>query len=188
MVRRAKGHRASACWNAAQGSLVSTYQTRIADYSSADRAVGDAALSAYGELYGRVQRRLFAAVSAGRSAPAMKSEYLQRYGIPARMFNAVRVSPDGKVASVREQQKLRLDDLQRRIARAERQIGDAVERGSLGQVHQKKRRLVNLRHGLACTGNRPARDGWSVLRVAAACGGCASPRRCTPPHEGSPLA
>ena len=149
MVRRAKGHRASACLNAAQGLQVSTYQTRIADYSSADRAVGDAALSAYGELYGRVQRRLFAAVSAGRSAPAMKSEYLQRYGIPARMFNAVRVSLDGKVASVREQQKLRLDDLQRRIARAERQIDDAVERGSLGQVHQKKRRLANLRHRLA---------------------------------------
>ena len=126
-----------------------TYQTRVSEYSQVNRVVGDAALSAYGELYGRVQRRLFAAVSAGRSAPAMKSEYLQRYGIPARMFNAVRVSLDGKVASVREQQKLRLDDLQRRIARAERQIDDAVERGSLGQVHQKKRRLANLRHRLA---------------------------------------
>ncbi len=110
-----------------------------------NRVVGDAALSAYGELYGRVQRRLFAAVAAGRSAPAMKSEYLQRYGIPARMFNGVRVSLDGKVASVREQQKLRLDALQRRIARAERQIADAAERGRHDQVHQKKRRLVNLR-------------------------------------------
>ena len=65
------------------------------------------------------------------------------------MFNAVRVSLDGKVASVREQQKLRLDDLQRRIARAERQISDAADRGRHDQVHQKKRRLANLRHRLA---------------------------------------
>ncbi len=35
------------------------------------------------------------------------------------MFNGVRVSLDGKVASVREQQKLRLDSLGRRIARAQ---------------------------------------------------------------------
>ena len=72
-----------------------------------------------------------------------------RYGIPARMFNGVRVSMEGKVASVREQQKLRLDDLQRRIARAGQQIADATEHGRLGQVHQKKRRLANLRHRLA---------------------------------------
>ena len=126
-----------------------TYQTRVSEYSQVNRVVGDAALSAYGELYGRVQRRLFAVVSAGRSAPAMKSEYLKRYGIPARMFNAVRVSLDGKVASVKEQQKLRLDDLQRRIARAERQVSDAAEGGRFDQVHQKKRRLANLRHRLA---------------------------------------
>ena len=123
-----------------------TYQTRVSEYAGVDRALGDAALSAYGDLYGGVQRHLFAVVAAGQSAAALKSEYLQRYGIPARMFNAVRVSLDGKVASVREQQKLRLDDLQRRIARAERQIAEAGERGRWDQVHQKKRRLVNLRH------------------------------------------
>ena len=44
---------------------------------------------------------------------------------------------------------MRLDDLQRRIARAERQVSDAAERGRLDQVHQKKRRLANLRHRLA---------------------------------------
>ena len=107
------------------------------------------ALSAYGELYGRVQRKLFAAVSAGRSATSLKSEYLKRYGIPARMFNGVRVSLEGKVASVKEQQKLQLDSLGRRIAQAERQVSDAVEHGRLDQVHQKKRRLASLRHRLA---------------------------------------
>ena len=126
-----------------------TYQTRISDYGGVNRSVGDATLSAYAELYGRVQRKLFADVAAGSSATSLKGAYLKRHGIPARMFNAIRVSLDGKVASVREQHKVRLDDLQRRISRAERQIADAAEHGRRGQVHQKKRRLVNLRHRLA---------------------------------------
>ena len=111
--------------------------------------MGDAALAAYASLYGQMQRKLFAEVAAGSSAASLKSVYLERYGIPALMFNAARVSLEGKVASVREQQKLRLDGLERRIARAERQVSDAAERGRLDQVHQKKRRLANLRHRLA---------------------------------------
>ena len=126
-----------------------TYQTRISDYGSVNRSVGDASLDAYAALYGLVQRKLFADVAAGRSAASLKSAYLKRHGIPARMFNAIRVSLDGKSASVREQQKLRVGDLQRRIARAERQIADAAEHGRLDQVHQKKRRLANLRHRLS---------------------------------------
>ena len=53
-------------------------------------------LSAYAALYGRVQRRLFAEVSSGRSAASMKRDCVREYGIPARMFNAVRVSLEGK--------------------------------------------------------------------------------------------
>ena len=128
---------------------MSTYQTRIAVYEGRDRSVGDAALSAYGELYGRVQRKLFADVVAGRSAASLKSDYIKKHGIPARMFNGVRVSLEGKVASVRESQRLQQDSLQRRIARAQRQVSDAAERGRWDQVHQKKRRLANLRHRLA---------------------------------------
>ena len=87
-----------------------------------------------------MQRRLFAEVAAGQRAMSLKSEYLQWYGIPARMFNGVRVSLDGKVASVKEQQKLQLDSLGQRIVRAERQISAAAGRGRHDQVHQKKRR------------------------------------------------
>ena len=114
-----------------------------------ERAAGDSALSAYAGLYVRVQRKLFAEVAAGWSLASLKNEYLGRYGIPARMFNGVRVSLEGKVASAREQQKLRLGDLQRRIARGGQQIADAAEHGRQGQVHQKKRRLANLRHRLS---------------------------------------
>ena len=125
-----------------------TYQTRISEYAGIDRTLGDGALAAYAELYGRVERTLFAEVAAGRAAASLKTEYLKRYGIPARMFNGVRVSLEGKVASVREQQKLRLDSLGRQIDRAGRQTADAAERGQWSQVHQKRRRLANLRFRL----------------------------------------
>ena len=126
-----------------------TYQTRIADYAGLDHSAGDAVLAAYGELYGRVQRKLFAEAAAGGSVASLKGAYLKRYGIPARMFNAVRVSLEGKVASVRETMALRRESLQRRISRAEREITKAGRRGRRDQVHQKKRRLANLRVRLA---------------------------------------
>ena len=129
--------------------MQATCQTRISGYQGRDRASGDAALAAYAELYGRVQRKLFSAVAAGRPAASLKSTYLRQYGIPARMFNGVGVSLDGKISSVKEQQKLRVDSLQRRISRAERQISDAAERDRWDQVHQKKRRLANLKARLA---------------------------------------
>ena len=127
---------------------MSTYQTRMAVYAGRDRLEGDKALSAYGELYGRVQRKLFADVVAGSSAASLKSDYIKKHGIPARMFNGVRVLLEDKVASVRESQRLQQDSLQRRIARAQRQVSDAAERGRWDQVHQKKRRLANLRNQL----------------------------------------
>ena len=126
-----------------------TYQTRISIYAGMDRLEGDGALAAYAELYGRVQRKLFADIAAGRSPGSLKRVYLEQHGIPARMFNGVRVSLEGKVASVREAQKLHRDTLRRRVSRAEGQISDAVEQGRWQQVHQKRRRLGNLRGRLA---------------------------------------
>ena len=129
--------------------MKSTCQSHISEYVDIGRGAGDDALAAYAELYGRVERKLFADVAAGRSAVSLKSAYLRWYRIPARMFNGVRVSLEGKVASVREVMKLRADDLERRIGRAERQIALAVERGQPDRVHQKRRRLGNLKMRLA---------------------------------------
>ena len=126
--------------------MISTYQTRVREYAGLERADGDAALSAYAGLYGQVERKLFAEVSAGRPAASLKREYLRRYRIPARMFNGVRVSLEGKIASVREQQKLRLDSLEKGIARAERQVKEAEQQGLMARAHQGRRRLVNLAH------------------------------------------
>ena len=149
MVRRNRGRSASTGLNPSHGPLVSTYQTRIADYGDVEPTHGEAALAAYAELYGRVQRKLFADFSAGELPASLKKVYLQRYGIPARMFNGVRVSLEGKVSSVQKTMGLRRDSLQRRIGQAEIEIAKAVERGRLNQVHHKRRRLANLRFRLA---------------------------------------
>ena len=128
---------------------MATYQTRIYYCEGMALVDGDAALSAYADLYGRVERKLFAAVAAGRTPASLKSGYLKRFGILARMFNAVRVSLEGKIASVKEQQKLQLDSLGRRIAGAQRRIGNAAEHVRWDQVHQKRRRLATLQSRLA---------------------------------------
>ena len=142
MVAGKSNRQTSAGSGTAWKRLTTTYHTRVREYAGVDGATGDAMLSAYAELYGRVQRKLFAEVAAGRSATSLKGAYLKRYQIPARMFNGVRVSLEGKVVSVKEHQRLRLDSLGRRIARARGQIADAVEHGRWDQVHQKRRRLA----------------------------------------------
>ena len=117
----------------------------------------------------RLGRRAPLEVCKGKAFPwGVVEEHVPKgHGIPARMFNAVRVSLEGKIASVREQQKLQADRLWRRIARAELQLPPLSPRPhSLpvlfveppqgvsdvvvwNQVHQKRRRLANLQHRLA---------------------------------------
>ena len=122
-----------------------TYQTRICNFAGVDPASGEELLTDYGALYCRIQRRLFAEVAAGRSAVSLKQAYLRRHRLPARLFNAVRVSLEGKVASVGEQQLLGRDDLQRRISRTQDQIAKAGTGVRRDWLHQKKRRLTNLK-------------------------------------------
>ena len=129
----------------ARKDLPATYQTRIRDFQGMDRRTGEDLLSTYVLLYGRIERKLFAETTAGRMPASLKGEYLECYRIPARMFNGVRVSLEGKVASVREQQQLQVDSLKGRIARAESQIAQVRTGVRRDWEHQKRRRLGNLR-------------------------------------------
>ena len=128
--------------------MTATYQTRVSAYASVERAAGDAALSAYADLYGKVQRKLFAEAAAGRPPSSMKSSYLKEHRIPARMFNAVRASLNGKIAAVRESQKLHRETLQHRIARAGTQITRLAADEHQAEIHQKRRRLADLQRRL----------------------------------------
>ena len=65
------------------------------------------------------------------------------------MFNSVRVSLEGKVSSYWEGADRQIESLGRRIARAQKQIAEALKRGRLNAAHQKKRRLFILTSRLA---------------------------------------
>ena len=121
-------------------NLTFTYQTRISG--------NEDALSAYASLFSVLQRRLFAEVSAGKPAASLKSEYLRRYGIPARMFNSLRITLEGRMSSARESQKLHRSTLEGFIARADKYIRRLRKKGNSHKVHQKRRRLENLKHWL----------------------------------------
>ena len=90
-------------------SLSFTYQTRISG--------SEEALAAYANMYGVLQRRLFADVSAGHSVVSLKSAYISHYGILARMFNAMRVTLEGRMSAARESQKLHRETLEGLIVR-----------------------------------------------------------------------
>ena len=121
-----------------------TYQTRIHSYSGVSAESGALALSAYSALYGRLERRLFVDLSAGRSAGSLKNIYLISPRIPARMFNALRVSVEGRISAVRAGQARQLASLQRRIARADTQVKRARDRDRFNEAHHKKRRVADL--------------------------------------------
>ena len=121
-------------------NLSFTYQTRISG--------NEDALLAYAELFGVLQRRLFADVSAGHPSASLKSDYIRRYGVPARMFNAIRVTLEGKMSAASESQKLHRQMLEGLIARAEKQLSSLVGRATPHKVHQKRRRVANLKHRL----------------------------------------
>ena len=121
-----------------KSNLSFTYQTRI------DR--NEDALSAYAELFGVLQRRLFADVCSGHPSSSLKSDHIRRYGIPARMFNAIRVSLEGRMSAASESQKLHRQTLEGLIARAEKQLSSLVGRATPQKLHQKRRRIANLKH------------------------------------------
>ena len=75
-----------------------------------------AALDAMGDRYGHIKRTLFTdSLRSGKKPATFKNEYLQRFGITARQFNAVRYDLDGSISSAREVQKNRIEALERRI-------------------------------------------------------------------------
>jgi IS605 OrfB family transposase len=117
-------------------SQMFTYQTRL--------SVDEMQLSifaAFGALMGTIERTLFADLQKGKEASSLKSDYLQRFGITARQFNAIRVQVDGKIASIKERNKGRIEETTLRITSLEQKI-DKIRNKQV--QHLKKRRLSQL--------------------------------------------
>src|SRR5690349_14331749 len=92
---------------------VFTYQTRVRVTPEQEQILGE-----YAERFGRVERTLYRDFAKGEDPNRLKSEYLVRFGITARQFNAVRVQLAGKIEALRKLLPLEMANLQSRIGKA----------------------------------------------------------------------
>ena len=123
------------------------------------------ALDAMGDKYGLIKRTLFKdSIRLGKKPVTFKNDYLKKFDITARQFNAIRYDLDGTISSAQELVKDRIETLERRIKSVSRwlkkkndQIGDIrndVSSSRLDKVeaikklrfaiHHKKRKLFTL--------------------------------------------
>lgn len=114
-------------------------------------------LDAVAELLGRIERHLFVDLCVrGYDPKELKRVYLKRFRITARMFNAIRVTLEGKVKAAREAGQRRVRSLGEKICSLEKSIAELEDRvkreqgpGSRQrlrfQIHHKRRRLGGLR-------------------------------------------
>uniref|UniRef100_E6QVS9 Transposase n=1 Tax=mine drainage metagenome TaxID=410659 RepID=E6QVS9_9ZZZZ len=120
----------------------------------------DAALSAYAEHFNRVAHHLAADMAREkRTGSSFKNDYLRRFNLTARQFNAVRQHVEGlannRLENLKNQEDLlsdkiiALEKLLPRMARqiekaeAERKPSEVIQRLK-NRLHQKKRKLKNL--------------------------------------------
>jgi len=123
------------------------------------------ALDAMGDTYGHIKRTLFKDSMRFQRPPiTFKNDYLKRFGITARQFNAVRYDLDGNISSAVEVLKQRIDALEHRIKSVSRwlkkmnkKVSDTRKDATLArsdkaafikelrfQIHQKKRKYGAL--------------------------------------------
>lgn len=94
---------------------VFTYQTRLSLSPEQEKV-----LVACAELYGQVERALFAAIQAKTPINDLKRVFLKRFGITARQFNAVAIGLKGKIASIWERRPGLIQEAKERIRKAKR--------------------------------------------------------------------
>lgn len=126
-------------------------------------AVQSDLLTQYAQLFGRVERTLFAETLAkGRAPESVKNDYLRRFGLTSRQFNAIARPLKGKVKSIIERRTGLIKDNQTRISTATKAIKSLQRKLDLAQkqknpiqtkierlklaLHGKKRRLAILEH------------------------------------------
>jgi IS605 OrfB family transposase len=121
-----------------------TYEARIGIASSADTV-----LHAFSNYFTKLQRCLFANIAAGQKPNALKSYYISHYQITARHFNSIRVSVEGKIASIKARQPEIIAEKKDRIKSLEKKISHLEKKKGKEEIaHQKKRRLHALQKSL----------------------------------------
>src|SRR5215472_11124109 len=85
----------------------------------------------------------------GADANRLKSDYLVRFAITARQFNAVRIQLQGKIDAIRKLLPVQIEHLRSKIGKAKKVISRlSKHRPGSDELHQKRRRLARLEHRL----------------------------------------
>lgn len=113
-----------------------TYQTRLQLDEN-----GIEILSECAALFNSVEHSLYAQVAKGKTSASCKNEFLIKFGVTARQFNACRVSLEGKIAACRAGQEQAIISLKQKINALDDVIQRLEKKPSKHFVmHQKKRR------------------------------------------------
>ena len=117
-----------------------TYQTRFRVTLEQDQVLG-----AYGDLYSRVEHKLFKELMVGGSVGKLKSVMMAEFGLTARQYNAIAIGLRGKISSIKERRSGLIKEAKIRIARAKKLV-TKLYKAEVGseKLHQKKRRLATL--------------------------------------------
>jgi IS605 OrfB family transposase len=127
-----------------QNRQVFTYQTRVSVTPEQDKMLRE-----YAVRFGRVERTLYREMQKGADANRLKSDYLVRFAITARQFNAVRIQLQGKIDAIGKLLPLQIEHLRSKIGKAKKVVSRLSKTlpGS-NPLHQKRRRLARLEHRL----------------------------------------
>ena len=102
-------------------------------------------------LFNHIEHSLYAEIAKGKTSAACKNDFLKKYGITARQFNACRISLEGKIAACKASANLAAESLRGQIALVETQIQRLEKKPSKHLIlHQKQRRKEHLIKRLSC--------------------------------------
>ena len=119
-----------------QETLIHTFQTR-----SNIGEITEQVMQAMADLFSQVLRKLFADIMAGKKITQLKSEYLKKFQITARQFNAARVTIEGMIRSRKELQIKQIAELKLKIKALETRIAKLKNPTQLYWKRQKLKKL-----------------------------------------------
>lgn len=139
----------------------------------------DCFLNDFASLYSNIERNYYVDIfKHGKTRSSLKKSYTEKYEITARHYNAIAINTDGKIKSVKELQKMYIDEVKEKIKLVTKNIDKKSEqkiktferlqmlivkhgqndyrtkkvlkryRNIKFYIHQKKRKLRNLNHKL----------------------------------------
>lgn len=114
-----------------------TYQTRLSTDDSLSHA-----LVCYAELFSKVEHHLFKAKILKVDSNTCKRDFLKRFGITGRQYNAVQTTLQGKIDSIIESRHLRISELEGKIKTLESKV---KKMRNPHTRHQKERYLKHLK-------------------------------------------